>query len=159
MNMDLKFQYIGKMHARQPVNTDIWILSSFYFHIWNRILDTMIIVLFGLHPKDMLALFASFLLSDPKVDPSYQRNDAIINAAQKGQLEVVNLLLQDHRVDPSDQDNQALRYAIKKRNVEIVKLLLASIHRAQVESCEKGNLFEILLQMDVCNCNTSVLKY
>ena len=99
-----------------------------------------------------------FLLSYPRVDPSYQRNDAIINA-ERGHVDILHILLQDHRVDPSDQDNQALRCAIKKRNVEIVKLLLESIHRAQLESCEKGNLFEILLQMDVCNCNTSVLKY
>ena len=43
------------------------------------------------------------LLQDPRVDPSYQNNYAIILASENGHVEVVKLLLQDPRVDPNDE--------------------------------------------------------
>ena len=64
------------------------------------------------------------LLQDPKVDPSYQYNYAIIWASFNGHIEVVKLLLQDPRVDPSDQDNESIRLASKYGYINIIKLLL-----------------------------------
>ena len=46
-----------------------------------------------------------------KVDPSARDNDAIIEAARRGNLAIVELLLKDSRVDSTAQGNTAARQA------------------------------------------------
>ena len=48
------------------------------------------------------------LLSDERFDPSFDNNQALINAALNGYLESLKVLLADSRVDPSDQENRAI---------------------------------------------------
>jgi hypothetical protein len=64
------------------------------------------------------------LLADPRVDPSVQNNQLIINAAQTGKSKIAKLLLADPRVNPADQNNQAIIKAAIWSHMEIVKLLL-----------------------------------
>ena len=52
------------------------------------------------------------LLSDPRVDPSTENQEAIREACGRGHTEVVKLLLADPRVDPSAEDHEAIRLAI-----------------------------------------------
>lgn len=66
------------------------------------------------------------LLTDPKVDPSGDNNNAIRMAVEGENVETVKLLLADSRVDPSANDNIAIICASKKENIEIVKLLLTN---------------------------------
>ena len=73
---------------------------------------------------DRHANVISLLLEDGRFDPSDQNNQAIIKAAQMGNLEIVKILLQDSRVDPSDQNNEAIVRAAENGNLETVKLLL-----------------------------------
>jgi ankyrin repeat protein len=61
------------------------------------------------------------LLSDPRVDPTYQNNRAICFSCEKGYVELVKLLLQDIRVDPR---NTSIQSASTNNHVEIVELLL-----------------------------------
>ena len=65
-----------------------------------------------------------FLLSDKRVDPSAENNEAIIEASSKGHVEIVNELLKDTRIDPSDQNNGALVGACTHGHEEVVKELL-----------------------------------
>ena len=65
------------------------------------------------------------LLTDPRVDPSVENNEAIHEASEYGHTEVVKLLLADPRVDPSDMYNRAIREASTNGHTEVVKLLLA----------------------------------
>ena len=77
------------------------------------------------------------LLSDPRVDPAYQNNQAIITAANYGYLEIFKLLLSDPRVNPSDQNNRAVIIAARERRLEIVKLLLKD---PRVNPSDENNL-------------------
>jgi len=74
--------------------------------------------------KSKLVNIIDMLLSDDRVDPSTNQNDAIIQASMDGQLEIVNRLLQDVRVDPSTQYNDALIEASAQGHVNIVDRLL-----------------------------------
>jgi ankyrin repeat protein len=88
----------------------------------------------------------TFLLSDPRVDPSAENNRAVRLAAVKGHVEIVRLLISDARVDPSAENNLALRRAISKGHVEIVKVLISdprvnsSENNVLIEAVENGNL-------------------
>ena len=57
-------------------------------------------------PVDLNAV--EILLRDQRVDPSINKNSAIVWASQKGLLAVVERLLQDPRVDPSSYDSKAI---------------------------------------------------
>ncbi|PRP76167.1 putative ankyrin repeat protein [Planoprotostelium fungivorum] len=65
------------------------------------------------------------LLSDSRMDPSAQNNEAIIKAAHGGHSETVRLLLSDSRVDPSAQDNEAIKLAARYGHTEAVRLLMS----------------------------------
>jgi ankyrin repeat protein len=60
----------------------------------------------------------------PYIDPSYDNNDAIIAAAQFGNLRALDRLLDHPLVNPADQNNLALILASAKGNLDIVKRLL-----------------------------------
>jgi ankyrin repeat protein len=64
------------------------------------------------------------LLNDKDIDPSNNKNVAIIIASFYGNIEAVKLLLQDKRVDPSDRKNEALMKSIENGKTEVVRLLL-----------------------------------
>jgi hypothetical protein len=76
------------------------------------------------------------LLSDSRVDPSAEDNEALRDAARNGHVEIVKLLLSDSRVDPSSWDNEALILAAGNVNVEVVKLLLSD---SRVEPSARDN--------------------
>lgn len=65
------------------------------------------------------------ILEDGRVDPSKEENDAIINAAENGNLKSFQLLIADLSVDPSDQNNQAIIRAAAGGNFEIFQLLFS----------------------------------
>jgi ankyrin repeat protein len=64
------------------------------------------------------------LLSDHRLDPSFENNQAIIEAANNGNMVLFKLLLEDPRVDPSDQSNLALISAASRGHDDILQLLL-----------------------------------
>ena len=105
------------------------------------------------------------LLSDPRVDPSIQSNEAVRLAAYGGDLESVKLLLQDPRVcptseafegacssgyteivslllndtrlNPMDRSHEALRLAVKFHQTEVVKLIARNERaRSLIDSSE-----------------------
>ena len=84
----------------------------------------MFLVMFGCSVK--------FLLKGEKVDIPYPNSDALINASEKGHLEIVKILLKDKRVDPSDQNNRAFDCASWEGHLEIMELL------AHVKEKKKG---------------------
>ncbi len=61
------------------------------------------------------------MLLDDRVDPSAQDNQALIDAAKYGHLEIVKLLLSDDRVDPSVQNNQAFISAALVAHSEVLE--------------------------------------
>jgi ankyrin repeat protein len=64
------------------------------------------------------------LLNQPKVNPAYNNNSAIIYASMEGYYDIVELLINDHRVNPAADDNSAIIYTSKEGHYHIVKLLL-----------------------------------
>ena len=66
----------------------------------------------------------SFLLSDPRVDPTSQNNLALRLAACSGNVDCLALLLAHPHVDPSDKGNDALYRASLNGHVEAVYALL-----------------------------------
>jgi ankyrin repeat protein len=90
------------------------------------------------------------LLSDSRVDPSAEDNEALEDAACNGHTEIVKLLLSDSRLDPSAEDNKAIRYAARNGHTEVVKLLLSD-SRLEV-SAEK---IKFVLR---CTAGTNVRK-
>jgi hypothetical protein len=66
------------------------------------------------------------LLKDRRVDPSAYNNEAINEAVDWKQIDVIGLLLSHPKVSPTDPDseNNALQLAIQNGSVGIVKLLL-----------------------------------
>ena len=93
------------------------------------------------------------MLADHRVDPSDQNNQAVINAAKRGNTEILKLLLEDSRVNPADQNNKAFWYAAKEGNVEMFKLLHAAVHRAQLEAYNRGNLSKVFNLMSCFSKN------
>jgi hypothetical protein len=76
------------------------------------------------------------LLTDPRVDPSYEDNAAFRCAAKRGHLEIVQILLADPRVDPSAYHNEPIRFAAYAGHEEIVRILLAD---PRVDPSDKDN--------------------
>jgi ankyrin repeat protein len=76
------------------------------------------------------------LLSENRVDPSYDDDDAIQSASDNGHIEVVRLLLSDNRVDPSTYNNFAIQSASSNGHVEVVRLLLSD---NRVDLSDQGN--------------------
>ena len=66
----------------------------------------------------------TYLLNDPRVDPSADDNYAIQSACARGYKDIVMLLLQDTRVNPSAGNNYAIQLASMYGHKEIVELLL-----------------------------------
>lgn len=70
---------------------------------------------------DMVRLF----LDDPRTDPAYNNNIAIICAARNGNLDILELLLADPRVNPAAQDNEAVCEACIYNHRTVLERLLA----------------------------------
>jgi hypothetical protein len=75
------------------------------------------------------------LLTDPRVDPSYEENSAIKRASAHGEWQLVQVLLSDSRVDPSTEDNYPIRRASENGKLEVVELLLSD-PRVDPSACE-----------------------
>ena len=58
------------------------------------------------------------------IDPSFDNNNAFIQASHKGHYDIVKLLLQDKRVDPTDQHSLAIQGASSEGRRNVVILLL-----------------------------------
>jgi hypothetical protein len=67
--------------------------------------------------------FLNSLLTDERIDPSFNNQLPIFLASFYGHTEAVRLLLADKRVDPSDR--LSIRFASDKGHAGVVKLLLA----------------------------------
>ena len=67
----------------------------------------------------------TYLLQNPRTDPSINDNEAILWAVQNGHLAIVQSLLRDVRVDPAARDNEAIRHAAEEGHAAVVQLLLA----------------------------------
>ena len=65
------------------------------------------------------------LLTDPRVDPTWEDSRAIRIAICAGNLDNLTLLLRDGRADPSARKNKALRQAVKLGNLKAVSILIA----------------------------------
>ncbi len=65
-----------------------------------------------------------YLLTNLKINPSVNRNQAIVSAVNFGS-DIVRLLLADKRVNPADQDNQAVIVAATYGHAKVVKMLLS----------------------------------
>jgi hypothetical protein len=100
-------------------------------------LDTIPLIVVVAEMKNINIL--NMLLKHPKVDPSVDKNSAIITAAAAGNLEAVNRLLQDPRVDPTDRNNMALQRAKTKGYKDVVKRLLEDPRVAKLNSRESSN--------------------
>lgn len=64
------------------------------------------------------------LLNDPRVSPEVADNNAIRNAANNGQIEVVKLLLTDPRVSPEAMNNNAILAAAAYGHLDVISTLL-----------------------------------
>ena len=65
------------------------------------------------------------LMSDPRVNPADQNNQAIVKAAKGGHTETVKLLLSDPRVNPADQHHKAIILASENDHSGIIQLLIS----------------------------------
>ncbi|KAI8903087.1 ankyrin repeat-containing domain protein [Gorgonomyces haynaldii] len=65
------------------------------------------------------------LLLDPRVDPSFDNNQSLVNAATCGMVEMVQMLLNDNRVRET-MDSTALKAACGHGHLEIVRVLIAA---------------------------------
>lgn len=63
------------------------------------------------------------LLSNKKLNPSFNRNICIKYASSEGYSEIVNILLKDNRVDPAWTKNYAITAAYDNKYFDIVNLL------------------------------------
>jgi len=98
------------------------------------------------------AKIVKILLKNPKVDPSYWNNDAIISACKKGHTKVVKLLLKDHRVDPGALNNRSICYASQYGHTKIVKILL------QDARVDPSGSFNSAICAAVQNCKLDIVK-
>lgn len=76
------------------------------------------------------------LLSQPSVNPAAADNEAIRNAAARGNVSTLRLLLRDARVDPAAAQNAALRAAVGRGSQECFELLMAD---ERVDPSDMGN--------------------
>jgi hypothetical protein len=77
------------------------------------------------------------LLSDPRVDPGYKGNAAILYESWLGHSKSVALLLADPRCDPTARDNWSIENASKQCHITTVELLWKD-PRVQKISFQKG---------------------
>jgi ankyrin repeat protein len=66
------------------------------------------------------------LLTDSRVDPAADDNEAIQCASHMGHVEVVKALLADPRVDPAADNNGAIYWASRCGHLGVVKSLLTN---------------------------------
>jgi hypothetical protein len=64
------------------------------------------------------------LLSDKRVNPTGNSNEAVRCASRDGHVKFVKLLMSDNRVDASVENNEAVCMASTNGHVEVMKLLL-----------------------------------
>lgn len=64
------------------------------------------------------------LLTDPRVDPVANDDQAIRFSASRGHTEVVKILLSQQKVDPTARNYFAVNYAATNGHLEVVKLLM-----------------------------------
>jgi ankyrin repeat protein len=64
------------------------------------------------------------LLLDPRVDPAFNSNQAIVSASENNHAETVAILLSDPRINPDDRRNSAIGYASERGHIAVVELLL-----------------------------------
>jgi hypothetical protein len=64
------------------------------------------------------------MIMDPRVDPSYQNNEALIICVIDKKYKMLSMLLEHPYVSPYDQNNLALRLAISKKDKTSLDLLL-----------------------------------
>ncbi|KAJ3272020.1 hypothetical protein HDU76_010963 [Blyttiomyces sp. JEL0837] len=93
------------------------------------------------------------LLEREEVDAADLDNDAIIEAATNGHLEVVELLLEVDGVNPGDQDNAAIKFAAENGHFAVVDLLIDQMG-VNVEA--DGNY---ALKMAAANGHEDVVKF
>ncbi|KAI9329623.1 ankyrin repeat-containing domain protein [Obelidium mucronatum] len=65
------------------------------------------------------------LLNDPRTDPTDQHNTCYLEAATRGNLEIIRLLTSDPRIDPAVHDNSAVINAAVGGHVAVVEFLLS----------------------------------
>jgi ankyrin repeat protein len=73
------------------------------------------------------------------VNPSADKNLAILNAIKSNHTEVARLLLQDNRVKPSGYNNIAIRWAVYYGRTGLVNLLLQD-PLVDITDCAFGEL-------------------
>ena len=83
----------------------------------------------------------SLLVGVYEMDPSFNGNEAIINAIYNQHDKVVVLLLSDPRVDPSAYDNEAIGVAAQMGHYETIALLLSDprVDPSAVDPCAGNN--------------------
>ena len=115
------------------------------------------------------SVVSTLLRSHYIVDPSANRNEALVTACSRGFLEIVKLLLGSTSVDAAANGDEPLIKACESGHLEIVKLLLGrglptiGGGDALVKSCAIGRLdvVNILLASDVdpkTNDNQAIIK-
>jgi hypothetical protein len=100
-----------------------------------------------------VALSVSLLLSHPKIDPSINGNDAILEAAHWCNVDIIRLLVNDPRVDPSVDNNYVILRAVRLDDIEAVKCLYAHPKVAATISIER------LLAVSSCSAYSFVRNY
>lgn len=63
------------------------------------------------------------ILSETKMNPNYDDNTPLRNAAENGQVEILQMLLKHPSTIPSAVDNGAIKIASRNKHIECVKLL------------------------------------
>jgi hypothetical protein len=64
------------------------------------------------------------LLSDDRIDPSANNNDALYRSCFDDRIDIVKALLEDDRVNPFYANGNAIRIAIDKKHMDIVELIM-----------------------------------
>ena len=90
----------------------------------------------------------SFLIKDPRFDPSQDCCQALILACIHENVDCVKVLLKDKRVDPAIRNNFCFRHACRENNLDLIDLLLleptvnpaAHDNDAFIEACAAGNV-------------------
>lgn len=103
------------------------------------------------------------LSSDASVDPSYNCDEALCEAARLGHVRIIEVLLADPRVSPNSRDGDALRYESEAGHVRVVERLLAHpgtdsslLHHFALHRALSGEHFPIV--RTACCWRTGVLR-
>ncbi|KAJ3258956.1 hypothetical protein HK103_003097 [Boothiomyces macroporosus] len=97
---------------------------------------------------------AKILLSDKRVDVTFDNNHIFMEAVYSANIPLVQLLLSDSRVDPSDNNNEAIELAIKLNDPQLVYILLSDDrvdptvdnYHVVMEALKIGN-FDIIVRL------------